>query len=409
MSSYKFRTIEEMEAAYYGVGNSAQFLVKADAPLTTSTTGVYNPVFGAYAWAQLNLEANAFGVLPKYPWLRSGIRFITARPTLTTTNANTVLGGTSEGGAIAETAKPTLAEFSTKPKTVQLPFEVTEVMEFLATESQDDIWGGLGSLRLFNAVQHKEFINQMLLADVEKPAADAGANYTGTKDFETLDRIVSADAEEDQLGGSFTSFYDPYDGSSIDRDSGTTFDSQVVSASGTIGTNGVLTDERIREIFRRLHKNSGKYPTVIISGEEAYQEVQGIYTPAVRYGGNYGEGTVQIDVNGIQTFQGTGVGIHVDTLYGVPVIPAKDAPKNADDASEVGRMLFLDTSDPEGFGYPRVGIMVAKPTQYFEASRNTAGYPFVNGKFNERALYRTMGEVICRHYPSQGKIRDIKQ
>ncbi len=29
---------------------------------------------GAYAWAQLNLEANPFGILPKHPWDKSGWR-----------------------------------------------------------------------------------------------------------------------------------------------------------------------------------------------------------------------------------------------------------------------------------------------------------------------------------------------
>lgn len=406
MSSYKFRTIEEMEAAYYGIGNVSQYLTKADAPLLTSTSGVYNPIYGAYAWANLNLEANAFGVLPKYPWLRSGFRVITAKPTLTTTNSNTVLGGTAEGGAIAETALPSFAEIDLKPKTMHLPFEVSEVMEFLAVESQDDVWGGLGSLRLYNATQHKEFINRALLADVEKPAADAGANFSGTSDFETLDRIVSSDAEEDVTGGSFTSFYDAW--TKIDRDSGTTYDCYVTSPSGTIGTNGVLTDATITNVLMNLHKNSGKYPTVILSSEEGYREIQGIYSPHVRIGQNFGETMVQVDVNGIQTFSGVGVGLHVDTVYGVPVIPTKDAPSNADDTSEIGRLLFLDTSDPEGFGIPRLGIQVARPTQYFEASRFTAGYPFVNSAFVERALYRTMGEVVCRHFKSQGKIRDIK-
>ena len=172
----QIKTIDELEALYYGYNRN--LLRKADAPATTSTAGVFNAIFGAYAWAQLNLEANAFGILPKYPWDKSGWRVITAKPTLATTaqgtaNNNTALGGTGEGGLIADTVKPTLQEIDVRPKTAQLPFSASEVMEWLATHSKDDIWGGLGSLRLYMAVQHKEFLNRMVHADVAKQAAAA--------------------------------------------------------------------------------------------------------------------------------------------------------------------------------------------------------------------------------------------
>ena len=80
------RTIDELEALYYG--QNRNLIRKADAPVVTSTAGVFNAVFGAYAWAQLNLEANAFGILPKTPWDKSGWRAITAKPTLNSNSGN---------------------------------------------------------------------------------------------------------------------------------------------------------------------------------------------------------------------------------------------------------------------------------------------------------------------------------
>lgn len=403
----QIRTIDELEALYYGYNRN--LIRKADAPVTTSTTGTFNAIFGAYAWAQLNLEANAFGILPKHAWDKSGYRVITAKPTMTTTNGNTTLGGTAEGGTIAETVKPTLQEIDIRPKTAQLPFSASEVMEWLATHSKDDIWGGLGSLRLYMAVQHKEFLNRMLLADVEKQAADASANNTGTTNFESLDRIISNDAEEDALGGTYAGNYDPWAANAtVDRDSGTTFDCTVESASGTIGTNGVLTDDTLRTFLRKIRIAAGKDPNVFLGSHEVYSEIQGLYMPSVRIPNPYGEQLVQIDVNGIQTFKGTGVGIHVDSIYGIPFIPTKDAPSNSDDATEIGRLFALDTSDAEGYGYPRIGISIAIPTEYYEATRRSAGYPFVNNAFVEKGVFRTMGETVCRHFKSQGKIRDIK-
>jgi hypothetical protein len=415
----KITTIDELEALYYGY-NRNMLRKGADAPITTTTCGVFNAVFGAYAWAQLNLEANAFGVLPKYPWDKSGWRVITAKADSLCTNPgsgcnagnNTALGGTVEGGVIADTLKPTIAEIDVRPKTAQLPFSASEVMEWLATHSKDDIWGGLGSLRLFMAVQHKELLNRQLLADVEKEAACAGAcnDNTGTLNWETLDRIISSDAEEDALGGCSNNYYDPWAGSAganIDRDTGTTYDSTVCSPSGTIGTNGILTDDVLRTFTRKIRKKAGKDPNVFLGSHEVYSEIQGLYMPSVRIPNPYGEALVQVDVNGIQTFKGTGVGIHVDSIYGIPFIPTKDAPSNACDQNEVGRLFALDTSDAEGYGYPRLGIMVSIPTEYYEATRRSPGYPFINNAFVEKGVFRTMGETVCRSFIAQGKIRDI--
>jgi hypothetical protein len=403
----KIQTIDELEAIYYGYNRN--LIRKADAPITTGTAGTFNAVFGAYAWAQLNLEANAFGILPKVPWDKSGWRVITNKaPDLAVVTGIDALGGTVEGGNIADTVKPTLKEIDVKPKTVQLPFSASEVMEWLSTHSKDDIWGGLGSLRLFMAVQHKEFINRQLMVDVEGEAAAAGADNAGTHNFETLDRIISSHAEEVAVGGANNKWYNPWVASAdIDRDVvNVPFDCQVESASGTIGTDGVLTDDTLRTFLRNIRKAAGKDPNVFLGSHEVYSEIQGLYMPSVRVANPYGESLVQIDVNGIQTFKGTGVGIHVDSIYGVPFIPTKDAPTAG--GNEIGRLFALDTSDAEGYGYPRIGIQVAIPTEYYEATRRTPSYPFINGSFTEKGIYRTMGETVCRHFKSQGKIRDIK-
>jgi len=404
------RTIDELEALYYGYNRN--LLRKADAPIITSTAGVFNAIFGAYAWAQLNLEANAFGVLPKYPWDKSGWRTITAKADSVCAACCagvTCFGGTPEGGCIACTIKPDIAELEIRPKTAQLPFSASEVMEWLSTHSKDDIWGGLGSLRLFMAVQHKELLNRMLLAAV---ASDCCA-YAGTNDFETLDRIISSSAEEDAVGGGGSLHYNPWAGTvtcQVDRCTLTLYDSTVDTAapSGTIscGADGILTDDILRTHLRKIRIAAGKDPNVFLGSHEVYSEVQGLYMPSVRIPNPYGEALVQIDVNGIQTFKGTGVGIHVDSIYGVPFIPTKDAPTSG--GGEIGRLLALDTSDAEGYGYPRLGIQIAIPTEYYEATRRSPGYPFINAAFVEKGLFRTMGETVCRHFRSQGKIRDIK-
>lgn len=389
------RTIDELESLYYGTRN-LQFIAKADAPLLGTTTGIFNAIFGAYAWVQLNLEANVFAVLPKYVWQRSGWRIITGRAVLNTTGGNTdVEGGTPEGGALAETAKPDVEEVNTSIRTMQLPFNVSEVLEFLATESQDDVWGGLGAMRLFMAVQHKEKMNIALTKLVTRNQTDT---YAGTDSFETIDRGIANKAERDQFFNSSSDYWDIY---GLDRDAQTKYDASVDFAAA----NRILTDELIVDHFADIRKAGGKTHSVTVTGHKTYAEMQKIFTSPTRYN-PLGEATVGVDVNGISTFKGYGFGIHVSTLYDVPVIVSKEI--GISQSGGIENIYNMDISDPEGLGYPRAGIMIARPTQYFEAGRQTAGWPFITGDFTEKGVYRTMGEIIFRHFVSQGKISDLK-
>ena len=397
-------TIEELESLYYP--SREGYRKKADVYAQSTTTGYYNAIYGAMAWANLNLEANLFSALPKYPWERSGVRVITSRPTITTTNSNTKLGGTAESGAIMETAIPGVVEFSILPKIAQLAFGASTVFEWLANNSKDDTYGGMEALRPYMAVQHAEYINQMLFADVEKEAADATAVYAGTKDWESIDRAISNNAEENFRGGAtYSGFYDLYN--KLDRDAVSTYDATVTSAGGALGTNGSITKAAILGAMRDARKAGNNEVSFMITGHEVYSELQELYEPQVRYPTGMGESIISVDVNGVQSFDGRGVGIHVSTLYGKPLIISKDASNNADDSAEVGRLFGIDTSDKEGFGAPRCGIRLARPTVYNEAGEGNPAWPFVNDKFAERGVYWTMGELSMSRFVGHFKIADI--
>ena len=183
----KILTIEEMERLYYSpVG--AELIMKEDAPLLTTTPGVYNPVYGALVWAQLNQEANVFGCLPKYVWTRSGWRIITAR-------AENVGRGADEAGTLPDSVKPHIEQLYTVPRTYPTVFEVSEVQQFMAAESQDDAFGSVEQMRVLMGTHHKEMINKMLLHDVEADASAATGDRSVSTDsdnwynFESLDRI----------------------------------------------------------------------------------------------------------------------------------------------------------------------------------------------------------------------------
>ena len=368
------QTIEDMERLYYS-NLGAQFVQK-DAPIISTTTGVYNAIYGAQVWSQLNHEANVFGALPKFPHTKSGWRIITVRPAASG-------GGVAQNAALPATTKPTFLEVTTLPKTIAHNFDTSEVQEFLAAESDDDAFGALAQMRPIMGTHHKEMINIMLLSDFDTVVGD---------NIDSIDRVCSSASEETAVATAAD--MDMY---GIDRSAHTYYDAYVSHASGV---DRSLTDLLIRTLNHNVGKQGGN-TTFYSTGHDTYSSVQGVYDSYVRYT-RVGEADFTVGVNGISTDKGIGVGIRIATLFGLPLIVSKNT-----HADTISRLYALDTSDPEGFGQPRLGIRIAKPTQYFEAGMLT-GDPFGINRLGTEGMYRTMGELICTHFPAQGKIRDLE-
>lgn len=368
------KSIEDLEKLFYSAMGSR--IVQKDAPVISTTTGVYNPIFGLNAWSMLNQEANMFGALTKYVQMRSGWRVITAR-------AAESGGGVADNGDLPSTIKPTFAELSTKPKTVAHTFDVSETQDFLASYGGDDAYADMEKMRPLMAVHHKEMINKMLLGDNDTVAGN---------NIESVDRVVcSKDEEDNNLTGGDGDIY------GLDRSASTTYDAYVDENSGT---DRDLTDTLIRTLEMQV-KTQGGNPTFWFTGLDTYSKIQGIYDTYVRYT-PLGEKDMKIGINGIQSAEGIGVGINIATMYKYPVITSKDVKSDT-----ISRLYLLDSSDPEGFGEPRLGLRIAKPTQYFEAGMNT-GNPFAINRLGNEGMYRTMAELICTNFKSQGKLRDLK-
>ncbi len=410
MSTYLgLRSIDEL--VNYTYNRTPDEIMKAG--FSTTDPGVggnYNPLYGAMAWANFNLEANIFAALPKYVWDFSGWRiFATKAPLLTTVN-DTIdgLGGTVEGGAIANAIKPAVEEVTVKPKTLQYVFEASELLEQLVDNSRDDNYGSLAQQRVYASDQFKERVNLMLTAiptDVAQTDANSRLN------LESLDRIVASFAEYTfEAHATVADNYNPWkgaNGAGIDRATDGTYDSTVKSPSGTIGTADVLTDAVLREILADVRIAAGKEPTVMIGGQDTYSEVQSIYMNAYRIQNTADLRTeFSVGVNGVDTFTGTGAGLHLSTIYGLPFIPSKDTTQSAE--GSVDNLFILNTSaDKNAPNKPLLGIQVLKPIVYYEAGKRQQGYPFINEAFNDRALYNMLAETTCRNFKAQAKIRDI--
>lgn len=377
MRGSQFTNIHQLLEYYYGSHNVA----KADAPMRSDQIGVYNAVFGAIAFSQLNNEANVFAALPKYPWDHSGWRVITADA------GGSATGGVTEGGAIPDAIKATYQEVSTKPKEVAHAFQVSYKHEGFVQKGDDAI-GDKEHLRTYFAMLHAKRINEQLCVDGNTLA---GAN------FESIDRVTVSTATAAAL--SWTSNDEDIYG--IDRSSNSWSDA-VSDDNATVDRS--LTDKLIRDTLSTLQSNGGR-TNLIITGSDTLHRIFGIYDTQVRYQGNVQKDQlVRIGINGVETEEGIGVGIRVATLYGIPIIVSQAVQQDT-----ISRLYLLDTTMQEGTGTPRLGISLMYPTLYFESGMSASNpNPFAINAFATEGVYYTAGELICTFFKGQGSIRDLK-
>jgi len=357
-----YRTIEDLEDAFYGRG--AREVMKADAPVLSSTTAVYNAVYGAKCWSQMNLEANAFGVLKKSPWNMSGWRVITARA-----NA-TVIGGVAENAQLPDTLKPTFAQVSTKPKTVVHGFNVSEVQQYLG-KVDDSLGDTMEAMREYMAKEHAEHMNKMLLGDVDVVAGN---------NIESIDRVVSANNEVARVTANDCDIY------GLDRDAGASWTDAYVD---TAASSRALTLAMVDALFQNVWVNGGD-PKLLFTGYDTDVRISALLQAQQRFVENQ---VVKGSVNGMQTLEGINAGFIVNSYLKRPIIVSKDTKQDT-----ISRLYALDTDFLE--------LRVAKPTRYYESGIES-GDPFGINYLGQEGLYNTMAELICYFFKAQGKVRDL--
>jgi len=383
------RNITDMERYFYGAGNAMGYsysgseLLKADAPMLSTTAGTYQAIYGRKVWSQLNQEFNAFSILPKRPWERSGWRVINDRPSFS------VGGGVAENATLPDTTKPVFQHIAAKPKTVVHTFDMSETAMFLA--DKDD---GLGDIRSVLKEEmgkhHAEHINKMLTADCATVAGN---------DFESLDRITGNDggatggltsmetggAAADHCGATDLDIY------SISRNANSWSNAEVNCGSDQDAANRrTLSLDHLDTLFQQIWVRGGN-PKVILTGYDTLMRLQQLLQSQQRF---MEEKRVTPTYNGVKGVPGIEAGFIVATYNGVPIIPSKDVVKDG-----ISRMYFLDTD----YTY----FSTAIPTQYFESGIET-GDPFAINRLGQEGMYRSMGELWTTFFGGHGSIRDLQ-
>ena len=376
------RTIQDMERYYYGgtaltgYTYSSGDILKADAPLLSTTAGTYQAIYGRKVWSQLNQEFNAFSILPKKPWERSGWRIITAKPSFD------VGGGLAENATLPETTKPDFLHVAAKPKTIGHSFDLSEVSMFLS--DKDD---GLGDVRQVLKEEmgkhHADHINRMLLVDVDTPSGN---------DLESLDRLTT-DPDKMIVATGHVSNMTDHDLYSITRDGSSDFHSAEVDVDETqTAVNRNLSLNQLDGLFQQIWVRGGN-PKVMLTGYDTLMRVQQLLQSQQRF---MESKRVTPTYNGVKGVPGLEAGFIVATYNGVPLIPSKDV---VTDTSGISRIYYFDTD--------YLWFQTAIPTQYFESGIET-GDPFAINRLGQEGLYRTMGEVWDSFFGAGGSIRDLK-
>lgn len=366
--------MEELEQYYYGA--QGDMLLKADAPLLTSTTGAWQTIYGKKVWVSLNQEANIFNCLPRIPWEHSGWRMITTRGVTSGT-------GIPEGNALPDTAKPTFTTVSEYPKTIVHGFDVSEVEDVLS-DKDDTIGNPWETMLEYTGKEHIEMINQNLGRSVSEGSAgwSKQSSTANRENLHPIDQIVASYAESVACGwGNSGATADCYNflrsGSSDYKDS---------YISHNSNTDRDLTLNIIDTCFNNIW-NRGGNPKVIITGYDTLMRIQQLLQSQQRF---QEAAKVIPTFNGIQGVEGVEAGFMVATYHGVPIIPSHNVTTDT-----VSRVFILDTD--------YLKMRVAKPTELFISKD-----PLIVDAFKGQGYYRTMLESMCTNFWVQGKIRDLK-
>jgi len=390
----------DLENWLYSIKMRSQ--VKADDPWDTTVTGISNVFYGMKPWLQLNYEETPVNVTPSNVYRKSGFRAKTTDAVINTENGNTALGGMSERGKFPELVHGGYQQLEVDPKIVGFAYGQTLKQE-LKAQTEDDNWGTAEQIRADMAVEYSQLIPKQMMRDMETIAAAATAHfkYSSAQEVTPFDQSISSDAEEDAIGGTYNGLFDAY--GDMDRDSGTTYDSTVITCNegGTIGgANGVLDRTHFSEMTQKILTNSGRRPSFYLMSYSVQAEIQHLYDGQVIYDPSK---TISVGTGGVGNGTGLGVQQQVAAIEGIPIVSSKYATKRANDTDQEGH-IFAICTDAMGSEGNITELSVLLPTV-----DTSVIWGMTHQDLITRTGLVTMLEQVNHQPNASGKFRDIKR
>lgn len=353
---------------YRSYGNE---FIKGSGAVTSSTPNLLNRVYGSLLWYQMNRRANALSILPTSEYPHSGWRVI---PSMWATKQNIIPSSETDLGNVVF---PDIVNLSTQPYPISQVAEISDVAEALSAV-RDDVALEVSTLRVHLGVGVLNALNQQILHPI------TSAPLTGA--WTSLDWIVAKHNEQGKNAGWGNTIF------GVDR-SVNAWANAYVDDSATLRA---LTKNMLTDALTAVRTEGGE-PSCWLAHPAGVGVIQKLFDSQVLYS-IIGEKQIKVDVNGISTYDGHGVGLTVSTLFGYPIIPDAFVAKGA---SDVGRIYLLSMNNEQGIG-PELTKTFLIPFTAYE-SRD-----YVNmNKAVIRMAYRCSGDIVARRFNVHAKIRDI--
>jgi len=376
-----------------------RFVKTDDVPFATTSTGALNPVYGQDVYVWTNMDNPFVAAIGKQPWTRSGRRVKTA-------NRSHLIVGMGETDAIPAVEQSTYALMKFGLKQIMTPLSYTAKMQ-RQSQTGDDAIPTPAQIEQDAAAEHALGLGKdALLLNAETVAGAAGAhNTTGSTVFEHLDRVISCDAEEDDLGGSYDGMYDPWVGAmTADRDSGTTYDAVVVHGDGTLcyqtgnplfTTDATLTlDAKDTLLYTCLENGLKKEDAFWMTGWDTYRRLKQLYEVKERI---MNPVNVNWTVNGV-SITGANVGFpQLASMDDIPIVVDQNCPKDT-----ISKLFLVDRKN--------VFLQLATPTVMLDFGMPTMAT--ISAALAPRMIHGkalgTEGELCATRLNTSGKLSALK-
>lgn len=371
--------------------------------------GAINVTYGALVFDQINREVNAFAIVKKEVWERSGWR-------ITNSDATTKGYGGADPGTVGTVVDATPTEAYDIPGFLHTPFDVTMDAAFRA--QHDDGLDILAWKRAMMRDQHAQLLNTEWLRSAEAEAGAAGGATTDAKNessgtviglgLESLDRLIASGAEEDDLGGAQTGYYDVLAGQTAERDTGTSFDSEVFRPDGTQGTFGTNVPFQVTGLDEAIDKteDNGADPStqVLLCGRGSRRKFYNELQAAGRY--DLTSVQAKLDMGGLSvsaTHPGRDITFTIRAYQDRPFVSDKFVPSNGTtQTTNAAAGGGTGTQHIFGIDQRHVMLQVGFPTLFVEIDN-----PIIRGQFDTKALYLTCLQGKVTRFNTSFKVRSI--
>jgi len=335
-------------------------LKKANIAITS--TGAWNPVYGALVHNLVSSHPGAFAALPQNPWRRTGFRVKSAAGK----SSNL---GRAEGAVVGTPAVPTYFEIEPTPKTAEYPTEVTEVYRAFTENDIVTVQQILHDVE----IEYAKAMDDDILQDVDTLAS---------LDFESIDRWTESSTAQAGIG--FTAGDEDLHG--VDRSVNTFFNSNIFHNSAV---NRTLTISLVNQLAQAARPFWDSWDEQFyVTGDDTYRRWSELEEAKQRFATD----TFQFDAAlGLSSARGNAeAGFKIHTWEQRPVVITD---KVTVESGGISRIYLLDKTA----GY----IGVAVPMQFV-----TSDNPLIVGHVQRSALYM-IGEAVCNNPKKIAQLRDL--